>query len=45
VDAADGAEMRGHALLHRLVVVGHDRQHGIGAGTLGPHRQFDRAIG
>jgi len=29
------------AALHRLVVVGHDREHGIGAGGFRPPRQLD----
>jgi hypothetical protein len=37
--------MRDHAFLHRLVVIGYDRQHGISTGALGLSRQLDRAIG
>ncbi|MEH2500205.1 hypothetical protein V1294_006684 [Bradyrhizobium sp. AZCC 1678] len=31
--------------LHRLVVIGHDREHCVGAGAFGLPRQLDRAIG
>ena len=37
--------MRMDAGLHRLVVIGHHREHRIGAGGLGPPRQLDGLAG
>jgi hypothetical protein len=38
-------EMRLDSRLHRLVVVGHHREHGVGAGSFRALRQFDRLTG
>ena len=41
----DRPKMRMDAGLHRLVVIGHDRKHRIGAGGLGAPRQLDGLAG
>jgi hypothetical protein len=41
----DSAIARKCAHIRRLVVIGHDRQHGIGAGSFGIRRQFHRLAG
>ena len=41
----DRLKVRINAGLHRLVVIGHDREHRIGAGGLGAPRQLDGLAG
>ena len=41
----DRLEVQEETFLRRLVVVGRDHQHGVGAGLLGVAGEFDRLVG